>query len=100
MTRPNILTDTAPVVDPDQPTVARSVITDAWGLYFAQGGVVMAAALRAMEVVLDRPDLRLASASATFCRSVACGPVTTTVEVLRNGRRGAQVHGSLRDPSD
>lgn len=98
MTAPNILTDTTPVLDRDEPTVAHSVITDAWGLYFAQGGVVMAAALRAMEAVLDRPDLRLASASATFCRPVACGPVTTSVEVLRNGRRGAQVHGALRDP--
>lgn len=100
MTAPNILTDTTPVLDTEEPTLARSVITDAWGLYFAQGGVVMAAALRAMEAVLDRPDLRLASASATFCRPVACGPVTTTVEVLRNGRRGAQVHGALRDPGD
>ncbi len=100
MTTPNILTDTAPAIDPDSPTLVHSVITDAWGLYFAQGGVVMAAALRAMEAVLDRPDLTLASASATFCRPVACGPVTTTVEILRNGRRGAQVHGALRDASD
>ena len=28
---------------------------------------------------------------------VACGPVTTEVEVLRSGRRGAQVHATLRD---
>jgi acyl-CoA thioesterase len=97
VTSPNILTDTTPVLDPDRPRVATCVITDAWGLFFAQGGVVMAAALRAMEAVLDRPDLTLTSASATFCRPVACGPVTTTVEVLRNGRRGAQVHGALRD---
>jgi acyl-CoA thioesterase len=96
-TTPNILTDTTPVIDPSDPSVARSVITDAWGLFFAQGGVVMAAALRAMEAVLDRPDLRLASASATFCRPVACGPVWTHVDVLRNGRRGAQVYGTLRD---
>lgn len=94
---PNILTDTTPVPSPDERDVATCVITDAWGLYFAQGGVVMAAALRAMALILDREDLALASASATFCRPVACGPVTTTVDVLRNGRKGAQVRGSLRD---
>jgi len=99
VTTPNILTDTVPVLDPAAPGTARSVITDAWGLYFAQGGVVMTAALRAMDAVLDRDDLTLASASATFCAPVACGPVVTTVEVLRNGRRGAQVRGSLRDGS-
>ncbi len=100
MTTPNILTDTTPRPDADEPTLVHSVITDAWGLFFAQGGVVMTAALRAMEAVLDRPDLRLASASATFCRPVACGPVTTNVEVVRDGRRGAQVHGALRVADD
>jgi len=100
VTTPNILRDTTPVLDPARPTEVQSIITDAWGLYFAQGGVVMAAALRAMEAVLQRPDLRLASASATFCRPVACGPVTTSVSVLRSGRRGAQVHGALRTPPD
>ena len=97
MTTPNILTDTTPVVDDDRPTLVHSVITDAWGLFFAQGGVVMAAALRAMEAVLARDDLTLASASATYCRPVACGPVTTSVQVLRNGRSAAQVQGLLRD---
>jgi acyl-CoA thioesterase len=97
MATPNIFTDTTPLVDAAEPSLARSVITDAWGLHFAQGGVVMAAALRAMDAVLDRDDLAVASASAGFCRPVACGPVETTVHVLRNGRRGAQVQGSLRD---
>jgi acyl-CoA thioesterase len=97
MNRPNILTDTTPIRSPGDPSVATCVITDAWGLFYAQGGVVMAAALRAMAMVLDRDDLTLASASATFCRPVPCGPVTTNVDVLRNGRSGAQVRGSLRD---
>jgi acyl-CoA thioesterase len=97
MTTPNILVDTTPVRDEERPDLVHSVITDAWGLYFAQGGVVMAAAIRAMELVLGREELTLASASATFCRPVACGPVTTVVDVLRSGRRGAQVHATLRD---
>ncbi len=97
MTTPNILVDTTPVLDEHRPDLVHSVITDAWGLFFAQGGVVMAAALRAMEAVLGREDLTLASASATFCRPVACGPVTTKVNVLRNGRGAAQVQGLLRD---
>ena len=53
MTTPNIATDTTPVLDPDHPGLARSAITDAWGLVFAQGGVVMAAALRAMNGRVD-----------------------------------------------
>lgn len=97
MSAPNILTDTTPIPDGSRPDHVKSVITDAWGLYFAQGGVVMAAALRAMALVLARDDLTLASASAVFCRPVACGPVDTAVDVLRSGRRGAQVHASLRD---
>ncbi|HET8929757.1 MAG TPA: thioesterase family protein [Acidimicrobiales bacterium] len=99
MDGPNILTDTTPSIDAIDPTLTHSVITDAWGLFYAQGGVVMAAALRAMTAVLDRDDFGLVSASATFCRPVACGPVQTRVDVLHSGRRGAQVVGSLRDPS-
>ncbi|MEZ5311072.1 MAG: thioesterase family protein [Microthrixaceae bacterium] len=97
MTSPNILTDTTPRPDGSRHDLVHSIITDAWGLYFAQGGVVMAAALRAMQLGLNRDDLALASASAVFCRPVACGPVETRVRVLRDGRRGAQVLGSLVD---
>lgn len=92
----NLLLSTAPVVDPDDPARVTTVIDDAWGLIYAQGGVVMAAMLRAAEQVLGRDDLRLAAASATFCRPVHCGVVTIDVDVLRNGRRGAQVQASLR----
>ena len=42
---PNIVTGTTPQVDADDPTLVHSFIGDAWGLFFAQGGVVAAAAL-------------------------------------------------------
>lgn len=35
MPTPNILTDTTPVIDGERATLARSIITDAWGLHFA-----------------------------------------------------------------
>jgi acyl-CoA thioesterase len=81
-----------------------AVIGDEWGIVFAQGGVVMATMLHAAELVVARGDLRMTTASATFCRPVPCGPVTIDVEVLRNGRAGVQVHATLRcgrdtDPS-
>lgn len=78
----------------------RAVIADAWGIRYAQGGVVMAAMLQAAEITLARDDLRLTTANATFCRPVPCGPVTIEVEVLRSGRTGAQVHTTLRCPDD
>lgn len=80
--------------------VVHGRIDDAWGIVFAQGGVVMAVMLQAAEMVLDRSDLRLATVAATFCRPVPCGPVTVDVTVLRGGRHGAQVHVELRVDGD
>jgi acyl-CoA thioesterase len=75
-------------------------IGEAWGIVYAQGGVVMAAMMRAAELVLARDELRLSSAAATFCRPVPCGPVMIEVDVLRSGRNGAQVHATLRCAGD
>lgn len=74
----------------------RAVVAEAWGIVFAHGGVVMAVMLRAAELALGRDDLRLSSASATFCRPVPCGPVTMEAKVLRAGRNGAQTQVTLR----
>jgi acyl-coenzyme A thioesterase PaaI-like protein len=79
---------------------ARAVIADAWGIVYAQGGVVMATMLHSAELVLGRGDLRLSNATATFCRPVPCGPVTIEVDVLRSGRTGAQIHVVLRCAGD
>lgn len=77
-----------------------AVIADAWGIVYAQGGVVMATMLRAAELTLARDELQLTNATATFCRPVPCGPVSIDVEVLRSGRTGAQVHVTLRVAGD
>ncbi len=75
---------------------ATASIADAWGIVYAQGGIVMATMLHAAELALARDELTLTNATATFCRPVPCGPVTIDIDILRNGRTGAQVHAILR----
>lgn len=55
----------------------------------------MAAAIRVAELELDRDDLTLLSVEATFCQAVPCGPLAAAAEVIRSGRRGAQVQVRL-----
>jgi acyl-CoA thioesterase len=78
------------------PGTYDGMIPLAWQIMDAFGGMTMATALRAMQDGLARPELRLVSASTTFIERVPCGPVTIDVEVLRSGRRIAQVAGRLR----
>jgi acyl-CoA thioesterase len=68
----------------------------AWQIVDAFGGMIMSVALRAMQDELARPELRLVSANAMFVDRVPCGPVTIDVEVLRSGKRVAQVASRLR----
>lgn len=75
-------------------------VAEAWGIVHAHGGVVMAAMLHAAELALGRTDFRMTSASAMFCRPVPCGPVMVDVDILRNGRGGAQVLATLRCAGD
>lgn len=66
------------------------VIPLAWRVMYAFGGTTMAAAIRAGVAELRRDDLSVVGAEATFCAAVPCGAVGIQVEVLRNGRNGAQ----------
>jgi acyl-CoA thioesterase len=68
----------------------------AWQIVDAFGGMTMSVALRAMQDELARPELRLVAANAMFVDRVPCGPVVVDVEVLRSGRRIAQVAAKLR----
>jgi acyl-CoA thioesterase len=67
-----------------------------WNVFYTFGGVTMAAALRAAERSIDRPDLRPLTAHAVYCAPIQAGPVEIDVDVLRNGRTAAQASVDLR----
>lgn len=94
----DIRTDTALTRDPSVPGRFQADLPDAWKVMYIFGGVSMYAALRAMEEQLDREELSLVTANAIFLAPVAPGPITIDVEVLRDGRRAAQVAADLRVP--
>ncbi len=98
----DILRDTAPTPVPGIEGRATTVIPEAWRIFYAFGGTTMATALRAATATVDRDDLHLVSCDATFCQAVPIGPVATQVEVLRQGRSGAQALVRLwaLDPDD
>jgi acyl-CoA thioesterase len=90
--------DTTLTPDPERPGRFRGNLSDEWKVVYIFGGVSMYAALRAMEEYLGRDDLSLVTANAIFLAPVAPGPITIDVDVLRDGRRAAQVAADLRVP--
>ena len=86
----DILADTEVAAVDGVPGRYVGAIPEAWRIFYAFGGATMATALRAAVAEIDRDDLRLVSADATFCQAVPVGPVAAQVEVLRQGRTGAQ----------
>ena len=96
----DILRDTTPVPVEGIAGRYRLDLPHAWRVFYAFGGATMAAAIRSAELELDRDDLTLLSVEATFCQAVPCGPLATAVEVVRSGRRGAQVHVRLWSTSE
>ena len=108
----NILKDTAPKrrgfgFEPQAILASRAAhaggwdcdIPDAWGPDYFRPGLVMAAGLRTMSVALDRDDLALVSASATFRRTPETGQIHTSVEVHHENDQRIFVHGSLTQRS-
>jgi len=90
--------DTTLTPDPERPGRFRAHLPEDWKVVYVFGGVSMYAALRAMHEALDRADLTLMTANAIFVAPVPPGPITLDVEVLRDGRRAAQVAADLRVP--
>jgi acyl-CoA thioesterase len=94
----DIRADTALTPDATRPGRFHADIPDAWKIQYLFGGVSMYAALRAMEEQLARPELELVTANAIFLAPVPPGPIEVDVDVLRNGRRAAQVAADLHVP--
>jgi acyl-CoA thioesterase len=74
-------------------------ISEPWTLVeVPQGGIVVAAAARAMAKVLDRPEQSLRSLTAVFAGKVSGGPIEVDVTVLRRGRSMSQLTATVRNP--
>lgn len=98
----DIVRDTTPHPVAGIPGRFSGHIPEAWRIFYAFGGSTMAMAVRAATAGVDRDDLHLVAAEATFCQAVPCGPVAAQVEVLRQGRSAAQALVRLwaLDPAD
>lgn len=74
-------------------------LDERWNLRpLPQGGIVTAAAVRAMEVELAHDEQRPRTLHTTFAAQVAHGPLEIAVEVLRAGRSMSQARAEVRNP--
>lgn len=74
----------------------RATIDPAWNLRpLPQGGIVTAAALRAMADLLDEPAQQVRSLHTVFCAQVGDGEVDIDVELLRRGRSMSQLRAEV-----
>lgn len=88
---------TAVVRDPVEPGRYLTGFGGQWNAPRAPlGGLVMAAAVRAMREELDDPVMELRSVTVMFVERIVEGPAVAEVDVLRRGRSMAQVSASLR----
>ncbi len=86
-------------VAPIGPGRYRAAIDPAWNLRpLPQGGIVSAAALRAMAHTLDEPSQSLRSLHTAFCAQVPDGEVEITVDLLRRGRSMSQLRAEVVAP--
>jgi acyl-CoA thioesterase len=74
-------------------------LDERWNLRpLPQGGILTAAAVRAMEAELAHDEQRPRTLHTTFAAQVAHGPLEIDVEVLRAGRSMSQVRAEVRNP--
>jgi acyl-CoA thioesterase len=67
----------------------------AWNFKDPSGGVLLTAVLRAAQVELAAPELRVRSATAVFASVIFAGPIHIEINVVRKGGAVAQVRGRL-----
>src|SRR5437016_6136420 len=95
----DLAADTAVRADPATPGRYHVALPDHWDILMPQGGVAMTCGLRAAAAELAEPELRLASATTTFCTPIRNGALVADVFVLRRSGSAAQVRVALRDGS-
>ena len=71
-----------------------------WKVLYIFGGVTFATLVEAAIAHIGRADLSPVSAQATYIEPVLEGPAAVQIDVLRSGRRGAQVRASLWNAED
>src|SRR5579863_144031 len=90
---------TTPVPSPSGPGRYEGVIDESWTLWpHPQGGIVTAAAVRAMRAELGDGGQSLRSLHTTFVAPVSHGAVDISVEVLRKGRSMSHLRAEARNP--
>ena len=78
----------------------EGVIDESWTLVLhPHGGVVTAAAVRAMQAELSTGGQSLRSLHTTFAAPVSYGAVDINVEVLRRGRSMSHLRAEVRNPA-
>jgi acyl-CoA thioesterase len=77
----------------------RAVIDEAWNLRpLPQGGILTAAAVRAMEIELSHDEQRPRTLHTAFVGQVTHGSVDIDVEVIRRGRSMSHARATVANP--
>ncbi len=105
----DLAADTVVRRDPSVPGRYHLDMPNHWDYLVPSGGVLTSVALRAAEVELAAPMMRLMSATTIFCTPIRPTALIVDVSILRRGGASAQLHITLRerdakpdpeDPSD
>ncbi len=92
----DLAADTRVTPDPAVPGRFHLMLPGHWDYLLPSGGVVMTCALRAAELHVGDPTLRLASATTIFASPIHPGRIVADVHVIRRGGSTAQLRVIVR----